>query len=517
MKRSVYFIENLGCANCAAKMEAKIRALPEVEDASITFATAQLRITAEDPDSLLETITAIVQSIEPQVTIRPRQETDRHAESHNHDHDHGHDHDGCCCGHDHDHDKKTPSAEHDHDHGEGISLKKLLLGAAAFALMLLAEKFLPSPTALLLGIGAYLLLGLPVLKTAAQNLLRGHVFDENFLMSIATLGAFAIGEAPEAVGIMLFYQIGTYFEHRAVERSRSQIMEAVDLRPETVTLVLGEELRTIPAAEAKIGDILLIRPGDRIPLDGTVLTGESRIDTSPITGEPLPRKAAPGSSLLSGCINTTGQLTLRVEHPLAESMVTRILDSVENAAASKPKIDRFITRFSRIYTPVVVIGAVLTAIVPSLFTGNWNYWIYTALSFLVMSCPCALVLSVPLAFFSGIGVGSKQGILLKGGASIEALAQVRAVAMDKTGTLTKGDFSVQQIAGDESLLALCAACERYSSHPIAASIVAAANERNLTLPTVESLEELPGRGIRGIVEGKTILCGSLLLFSALSL
>ena len=511
MKRSVYFIENLGCANCAAKMEAKIRALPEVEDASITFATAQLRITAEDPDSLLETVTAIVQSIEPQVTIRPRQETDRHAESHNHDHDHGHDHDGCCCGHDHDHDKEKPSAEHDHDHGEGISLKKLLLGAAAFALMLLAEKFLPSPTALLLGIGAYLLLGLPVLKTAAQNLLRGHVFDENFLMSIATLGAFAIGEAPEAVGIMLFYQIGTYFEHRAVERSRSQIMEAVDLRPETVTLVLGKELRTIPAAEAKIGDILLIRPGDRIPLDGTVLTGESRIDTSPITGEPLPRKAAPGSSLLSGCINTTGQLTLRVEHPLAESMVTRILDSVENAAASKPKIDRFITRFSRIYTPVVVIGAVLTAIVPSLFTGNWNYWIYTALSFLVMSCPCALVLSVPLAFFSGIGVGSKQGILFKGGASIEALAQVRAVAMDKTGTLTKGDFSVQQIAGDESLLALCAACERYSSHPIAASIVAAANERNLTLPTVESLEELPGRGIRGIVEGKTVLCGSLRL------
>ena len=352
MKRSVYFIENLGCANCAAKMEAKIRALPEVEDASITFATSQLRITAEDPDSLLETVTAIVQSIEPQVTIRPRQETDRHAESHNHDHDHGHDHDGCCCGHDHDHDKEKPSAEHDHDHGEGISLKKLLLGAAAFALMLLAEKFLPSPTALLLGIGAYLLLGLPVLKTAAQNLLRGHVFDENFLMSIATLGAFAIGEAPEAVGIMLFYQIGTYFEHRAVERSRSQIMEAVDLRPETVTLVLGEELRTIPAAEAKIGDILLIRPGDRIPLDGTVLTGESRIDTSPITGEPLPRKAAPGSSLLSGCINTTGQLTLRVEHPLAESMVTRILDSVENAAASKPKIDRFITRFSRInYNP----------------------------------------------------------------------------------------------------------------------------------------------------------------------
>ena len=531
MKRSVYFIENLDCANCAAKIEAKIRALPEVEDASITFATAQLRITAEDPDSLLETVTAIAQSIEPQVTIRPREEAGHHAEhqAHGHDgcgcghdhrhhhegcghgHDHGHHHEGCSCDHDHEHKHKASSAGHDHDHGEGISLKKLLLGAAAFVLMLLAEEFFPAPVSLLLGIGAYLLLGLPVLKTAAGNLLRGHIFDENFLISIATLGAFAIGEAPEAVGIMLFYQIGTYFEHRAVERSRSQIMDAVDLRPETVTLVLDEELRTIPAADAKIGDILLIRPGDRIPLDGTVLTGESRIDTSPITGEPLPRKAAPGSSLLSGCINTTGQLKLRVEHPLAESMVTRILDSVENAAASKPRIDRFITRFSRIYTPVVVIGAVLTAIIPSLFTGDWNYWVYTALSFLVMSCPCALVLSVPLAFFSGIGVGSKQGILFKGGASIEALAQIRAVAMDKTGTLTKGDFSVQQVEGSEEILSLCAACERYSTHPIASSIVAAANARNLTLPTVESLEELPGRGIRGTVEGKTVLCGSLRL------
>ena len=324
-------------------------------------------------------------------------------------------------------------------------------------------------------------------------------------MSIATLGAFAIGEFPEAVGVMLFYRVGEYFEHRAVERSRNQIMEAIDLRPEVVQLASGQQ---IPAEEAEVGDILIVRPGDRIPLDGVVVSGESRIDTAPITGEPVPVGVAPGSSVTSGCINTTGILTIRVEKTLSESMVTRILDSVENAAASKPKIDRFITRFARIYTPVVVILAAVVAIVPSLITGNWGYWVYTALSFLVMSCPCALVLSVPLAFFSGIGVGSRQGILFKGGASIEALNGVKAVVMDKTGTITKGEFKVQQIAGGLDVLRLCASCEQQSTHPIAQSIVAAAKERNMELFTPDSLEEIPGRGIRAWAEGKLILCGN---------
>jgi len=237
------------------------------------------------------------------------------------------------------------------------------------------------------------------------------------------------------------------------------------------------------------------------------------MDTAPITGEPVPVTLKPGDPVTSGCVNLTGLLTMEVEKPLAESMVTRILDSVENAAASKPKIDRFITRFARIYTPAVVAIAAATAIIPSLITGNWSYWVYTALSFLVMSCPCALVLSVPLAFFSGIGLGSRQGILFKGGASMEALAGVKAVAMDKTGTVTRGDFRVQQVVGPEGLLALCASCEQSSTHPIAESIVTAARDRGLTLGTPEKLEELSGRGIRAVLDGKTVLCGNAKLLA----
>ena len=355
---------------------------------------------------------------------------------------------------------------------------------------------------------AYILLGKEVIGTALRNMRSGNIFDENFLMSLATIGAFFIGEYPEAVGVMLFYRVGEYFEHKAVERSRNQIMAAVDLRPETVHLVEGTSVREIPAADARVGDLLLVRPGDRIPLDGTVIQGESRIDTAPITGEPVPVSVRKGSQVVSGCVNTVGQLTIRADKPLAESMVTRILDSVENAAASKPKIDRFITRFARIYTPIVVAAATLTAIVPSLVTGNWSYWVYTALTFLVMSCPCALVLSVPLAFFAGIGAGSKKGILFKGGQSMEAMNGIKAVVMDKTGTITKGDFKVQSIVGGMPLLQLCASCEQQSTHPIAASIVAAAREQNLALLQPESLEELPGMGIRAQLDGSEILCGN---------
>ena len=503
MAEQIYIIENLGCANCAAKMESKIRALPQVEDASITFATRQLRITAADPDALLPEMTAIVTGIEPETKIIHREQA--------HYHEHG---EHCHCGHDHHHDDHCDCGHDHHEHGsKGNELLPLMLGAAGFAVGLVLESFslgLPAKIASVLPYVAkivfvlsYLLLGFDVLKTAAKNLIRGHVFDENFLMSIATIGAFFINEFPEAVGVMLFYRVGEYFEHKAVERSRSQIMEAVDLRPETVNLASGE---TIPAEQAKIGDILLVRPGNRIPLDGTVLSGESRIDTAPITGEPVPIRVTSGDTVTSGCVNTTGQLTIRVEKSLSESMVTRILEFVEEAAAGKPKIDRFITRFAKVYTPIVVIGAAATAIIPSLFTGNWNYWVYTALSFLVMSCPCALVLSVPLAFFSGIGAGSKKGILFKGGAVMEAMAKMKVVVMDKTGTVTKGDFSVQKVVGDDDLLALCASCEQNSTHPIAESIVTAADE--LALRNPQQLEEIPGHGIRAMLDGEEVLCGN---------
>lgn len=369
---------------------------------------------------------------------------------------------------------------------------------------------IPSLIALVIG---YILLGGKVVLTAVKNLTKGQIFDENFLMSIATLGAFAIREWPEAVGVMLFYRIGEYFEHIAVEKSRTQIMEAVDMRPEVVNLVIGAEVREIPAEEAKVGDILLVRPGDRIPLDSVVIEGESRIDTSPVTGEPVPVKVGYGDEVTSGCVNTNGLIKIRVEKILEESMVTRILDSVENAAASKPKIDHFITRFARIYTPIVVLLALGTAIIPSLFTGNWNYWIYTALSFLVMSCPCALVLSVPLAFFSGIGAGSKKGILFKGGISLEAMSHVNAVVMDKTGTITEGNFVVQEISPVNSmdaqkLLSVCASCELSSTHPIGASILSAARDQNLAVTRPSSVEEIAGHGIRVSLPEGEVLCGN---------
>ena len=489
MPKKTYSLQNLDCANCAAKIEAKFNAHPQVEEAVITFATRQLRLTAEDPDALIPELQTLARTVESEVTI---------AEEHEHEHhEHCH-HDHCECGHDHDH--------HHHEHGEKRELPGLLLGAGLFAAALALEHVLGLWWLHLpVYIAAYLLLGREVLTTAGKNLIKGHVFDENFLMSVATLGAFAIGEFPEAVGVMLFYRLGEFFEHKAVERSRSQIMEAVDLRPETVTLADG---KTIPASAAKPGDLLLVRPGDRIPLDGVVIEGASRIDTAPITGEPVPVSVGSGSQLVSGCVNLSGQLLLKVEKPLSESMVTRILRSVENAAAGKPKIDRFITRFARIYTPIVVFTALAVAVIPSVFTGNWSYWVYTALSFLVMSCPCALVLSVPLAFFSGIGAGSKAGILFKGGASIEALANVKAAALDKTGTLTYGDFSVQSVIGGREMLRLCASCEAGSTHPIAVSICAHAKAQGLTLSKAENLEEIPGHGIRGLLEGREVLCGS---------
>lgn len=457
--KQVYIIHNLDCAHCAARMEERIRQLPGVQSASITFATRQLRLEAANPEALLPRIQSIVRSIEPEARL-----TEHH--------------------------------HHEHKHNDGPAI---LIGAVLFAAGLL----LPFPFSIGAFLLAYLVLGFQVLKTALLNLFKGRLLDENFLMSIATIGAFCIGEFPEAVAVMLLYRVGEWFEHRAVERSRSQIMSAIDFRPETVLLADG---RTIPAQDASVGDLLLIRPGDRIGLDGTVVSGESRIDTSPITGEPVPKRVTAGSAVTSGCVNGEGQLTVRVEKPLSESMVTRILEVVEEAAAGKPKMDRFITRFAKIYTPVVVLAAVATAVIPSLFSGNWSYWVYTALSFLVMSCPCALVLSVPLTFFSGIGTGSRKGILFKGGASIETMAQIKALVLDKTGTITKGDFSVQKVVGSEDLLALCAACEQNSTHPVAKSIVSAA--RGLPLQSPDTLEEIAGHGIRATMNGEEILCGN---------
>lgn len=539
METKVYILKNLCCANCAARIEEKFNAHPGVQKAVIVFPTRQLRLTAQEPEALLEELTELARTVEPDVEIAPREERTHHHgecgcghhhEEHGHEecgcghHHEEHDHEGCSCGHHHgEHDHEAcgcghhheehhheehdhaghDHAGHDHDHS-GESALGLLIGAGLFVLGWLTGSWWSTGFFL----AALAVLGWEIAWKAVRGLFRGRVLDENFLMSAAAIGAFCIGNAAEGVGVMLFYRVGEYFEHRAVERSRSQIMDAVDLRPETVTRLDGENRTVIPAEQARVGDVLLVRPGDRIPLDAVVVSGESRLDTAPITGEPVPVAVKPGDSVISGCVNTQGQLTVRVEKPLEESMVTRILRSVESAAAGKPKIDRFITRFARVYTPVVVGIAAATAIGPSLVTGDWEYWVYTALSFLVMSCPCALVLSVPLAFFAGIGAGSRKGILFKDGAAMEAMSGVRAVVMDKTGTLTKGDFRVQEIRGDEELLRLCAACEETSTHPIAVSVTAAARERGLQWSRPQELAEIPGRGIRAVVDGKVILCGN---------
>ena len=487
MSTKIYMLENLGCAHCAAKMEEKIGEISGITEASITFATKQLRITAEEPDSYLEEIRAICTSIESQVKVIPREIRK----------------------------KESAMAEDANSRKkEWGDLPVIIFGAVLFiAANVFAKMDGMGTVSLIVFVAAYLVLGGKILLEAARNISHGQIFDENFLMCIATIGAFTIQEYAEAVGVMLFYRIGEYFEEKAVERSRSQIMEAVDLRPETVNLMVGDEAVEIAAEEAKVGDILLIRPGDRIPLDGKIVSGQSRIDTSPITGEPVPVAVKTGSSVTSGCVNTSGQLMMQVEKVLSESMVTRILDSVENAAASKPKLDRFITRFAKVYTPIVIFLAVATAIVPSVFTGNWNYWVYTALTFLVMSCPCALVLSVPLAFFSGIGAGSKKGILFKGGASLEFLSKIGAVTMDKTGTVTEGNFQVQETVSvwkysEKELLRICASCEQRSTHPIAESIVRAAYEAELTLDRPVMLKEIAGGGVSAFLPQGRVYCGN---------
>ena len=485
-KATVFIVEKLGCAHCAGKMEEQISHLPGVEAVNLTFATKQLRVWSDDAKALLPQIQDICTSIEPDVKVVIREDTVRAQKEAK---------------------KVKNNSEDNREYLElGIGMVLFIAGK-----IFESSKPVYSTACFLL---AYLILGIKIVWTALRNISKGQVFDENFLMSIATIGAFGIGEYAEAVGVMLFYRIGELFEEKAVERSRSQIMDVIDMRPEVVNLVNEHgDVSVIDAEEAEIGDILLVRPGDRIPLDGVITDGETMIDTSPVTGEPVPISGFEGTEVTSGCLNTSGVIKIRVEKVLEESMVTRIMDSVENAAASKPKMDRFITRFSRVYTPFVVFMALATAIIPSIITGNWTHWVYTALTFLVISCPCALVLSVPLAFFSGIGAGSKIGILFKGGAALETLKDITSVVMDKTGTITKGNFKVQDVVtfGDvtrNELLSLAASCEESSTHPIAKSIMEAAKEENISYKTAESAKEIAGHGSVIKLDGSEVLAGN---------
>ena len=358
----------------------------------------------------------------------------------------------------------------------------------------------------------YLIIGWDVLYRAARNIMHGQVFDENFLMTVATFGAFGIGEYPEGVAVMLFYQVGELFQDYAVNRSRQSISELMDICPEYANIEEEGQLRQVDPDDVKVGDTIVVKAGERIPLDGVVISGSSMVDTSALTGESVPRRMTEGAEIISGCVNQDGVLYVRVTKEFDDSTVAKILEMVENASSKKAKVENFITRFARYYTPVVVIGAVLLAVIPPLvFGGMWGEWIRRACIFLVISCPCALVISVPLSFFGGIGAASKGGVLVKGSNYLEALSEMDTIVFDKTGTLTKGEFKVAEInpvnMAAASFLELTALAEGYSDHPISKSIKEAFHQK-LDMERVGDAKEIPGYGIRVLVDGKEIQAGN---------
>lgn len=366
---------------------------------------------------------------------------------------------------------------------------------------------------IILFIGAYILVGFDILKKALRNISRGKVFDENFLMSIATIGAFAVGEVAEAVAVMLFYQVGELFQSYAVDKSRKSIASLMDIRPDYANLEKAEKIEKVDPDDVKIGDIIVVKPGEKIPLDGIVVEGKSTLDTKALTGESLPRKIEEGKDVLSGCINLTGVIRVQVTKEYGESTASKILDLVENASSKKSKSENFITKFAKYYTPIVVILAVVIAILPTLLIKEaiFSEWLYRALSFLVVSCPCALVISIPLSFFGGIGGASKIGVLIKGSNYLEALSNAEIVVFDKTGTLTEGVFEVQKVSAidmtKEELLEITAYSENYSNHPIALSVKQAYN-KEIDENKIINTEELSGRGISANIDGKAVLVGN---------
>ena len=394
--------------------------------------------------------------------------------------------------------------------------KRILTALGLFLALELAEHLAPDALPGLAWPVLYLIpygiIGWDVLWRAIRNIKNGQVFDENFLMSVATVGAFGCGEYPEAVAVMLFYQVGELFQSVAVDRSRKSISALMDIRPDYANMERNGELVQVDPEEVSVGDVIVVKAGERVPLDGTVLEGTSSLDTAALTGESLPRDVQAGDEVVSGCVNLTGVLHVKVNKPFGESTVAKILDLVENSSSKKAKAENFITKFARYYTPAVVFAALaLAALPPLLGMGPWLMWVQRALNFLVVSCPCALVISIPLSFFGGIGGASKQGILVKGGNYLEALAQAGIVVFDKTGTLTKGSFEVtavhpQQVS-EQELLELAALAERFSDHPISRSIQAAC--QSAPDPNrVTDAKEIAGHGVRAVVDGKTVLAGN---------
>lgn len=412
---------------------------------------------------------------------------------------------------------------HHHHHNHKGELKNemlpfligvLIFGDALLCSYLYDAKFLT----IILYASSYLILGYNILLSTMSNLKNSNFFDENFLMTLATFGSFALGEYSEAVGVVLFFRIGELFEEYAISKSKKAITDVAKLKVEEADVLIDGEFKRIHSDKIKIGDILRIKVGERIAVDGIIESGDTKMDTSAVNGEPILLSVKQGDKVFSGFINISEICTLKAIDIVANSMISKIANAVEDASSKKPKIDRVITRFSKIYTPIVILTALITSIVPSIITGNWKKWIYSGLTFLVISCPCAFVLSVPLAFFSGIGAASKMGILFKGGNAIEALGKVKVIVFDKTGTLTNGIFSITDVKSygnikERDLLSICGSCEQNSTHPIAESITDYCKKNEIKIFSLDKVKEIAGRGISAIYNGKDLLCGNEKLMS----
>ncbi len=394
----------------------------------------------------------------------------------------------------------------------------IIVAAVLLAAGIIIKHTIGGPAVIVLLVPAYIIAGYGPLIKAVKNISHGQIFDENFLMAIATVGAIALGEYDEAVAVMLFYQIGEFFEDYAVDKSRKSVAALMDIRPDFAVVLKEGREETVDPYDVNIGDIVLVKPGEKIPLDGTVIEGNSSIDTSSLTGEALPKDVEAGDEVISGCINLSGVIRIRVTSLFEDSTVSKILEMVENASSRKAPVENFITKFAKYYTPVVVFSAVALAIIPPLVIADATFstWIYRALLFLVVSCPCALVISIPMSFFSGIGAASARGVLVKGGNYLQILSKVNTVIFDKTGTLTTGKFKVDKICGDnpDELLALAAACEQYSNHPIAISIKEAYKG---DIYKADDVQEIAGRGIKATIDGKEVYAGNAKLMHELNI
>ena len=509
-------LSGLNCANCANKIEAKVNKIKGIESASLNFSTTVLTVEIEkeeEKNNIVNEIKLIVKKLEPHVKVIEKLDNKDINVSKI----------SCtsgCCTDSHNHENNN-EGRHSHNHefkersgfvGYVKDNLLLIIGTIVYIIALAYKSNENLLSFILFGI-SYLIIGGEVILTAIKNILRGEIFDENFLMSIATIGAFFIGEYPEAVAVMLFYQIGEVFQGYAVNKSRKSISSLMNIRADYANVLRdGKEIKVSPE-EVSIGEVIIVKPGERVPLDGTVLEGISFIDTSALTGESVPREITSGNEILSGSINNNGVLKVKVDKEYGESTVARILELVENASNKKAPTEKFITKFAKVYTPIVVAIAVLVAIITPIIIkdATFSEWIYKALSILVVSCPCALVVSIPLGFFSGIGAASKKGILVKGGNYLEALKDSEIVVFDKTGTLTKGIFEVTEInsinISKEELLEITAMGESLSNHPIAVSI-ANAYGKEVNKEEIKDYKEVSGQGIEVTIRGEHVLLGN---------